>query len=87
MNNMPGAASKAVKVLVTVCALAVPAAACAPNLGPVGTALVIAALFALKLAPILFVWLVFSLVSGVWTRATRTEPLRGRVTVLQPLGF
>jgi len=87
MNNLPREVSKAVMAIAALLCSAAPAAACGPNLGPVGTALLIAALVALKIAPLLFALLVVGMASKVWTWASHTEPLRGRVTVLRPLGF
>lgn len=87
MNNMPREVSKAVMVVAALLCAAAPAAACGPNLGPVGTALLIAVLLAFKIAPLLFALLVVGLMSKVWTWATRSEPLRGQVTVLRPLGL
>lgn len=87
MNNMPKEVSKAVMAIAALVCSAAPAAACGPNFGPVGTALLIAALLALKVAPLLFALLVVGMVPKVWTWATRSEPLRGQVTVLRPLGL
>lgn len=60
-----------------------------PSVGPVGMALLIAIVIAIKLLPILLACLVFWAASKLWTAATHKEPLRGRVTILsgQALGI
>lgn len=69
--------------------LAQPGWACMPSVGPVGMALIVGVLVAIKLLPVLFACLVIWAASSLRTAATHKEPLRGRVTILsgQALGL
>ena len=82
---MPAKAAATAGILL----LAQPSWACMPSFGPVGTAVFLGILVAIKVLPILLISLVFWGASSLWTAATHKEPLRGRVTILssQALGF